>query len=114
MPGPPCVGCGVGLAATVYAENCGELAKTSYGARASLPTVPDAPRTTATWMDPFDDGRLTERPGARCVGAGVVAWLVVTQAPATTRAARVRTAKAIEEATRRARRVWLRIRARFR
>src|SRR4051794_30125657 len=52
MSGPPWVWAGPRVAATVYTVNFGELAKTSYGARASLPTVPVAPRATAT-TNPF-------------------------------------------------------------
>src|SRR6478752_3058054 len=54
MRGPACTGAGPVLAATAATEKRGDRAKTAYGASASLNTVPDAPRTTATLMRPLD------------------------------------------------------------
>src|SRR5919112_3457659 len=83
MAGPPCVGAGAALAATVYTENCGELANTWYGARASLATVPDAPRATATTYGPPGEGRLSGRAARSWADGAVRACAVVVKRPAT-------------------------------
>src|ERR671921_1522092 len=83
MAGPPCVGAGAALAATVYTENCGELANTWYGARASLATVPDAPRATATTYGPPGEGRLSGRAARPSADGDVCACAVVVKTPAT-------------------------------
>src|SRR3954467_12566313 len=61
MKGPPRVGTASATAATVYTENLGEVANTSYGAIASLPIVPDVPSATATTSGPPEVGRLVGR-----------------------------------------------------
>src|SRR3954453_8717840 len=78
MKGPPRVGTAWAVAATVYTENLGEVANTSYGAMASLAIVPEAPRATATTSGPPDVGRLAGRRPVRWLGVGVFACLMVT------------------------------------
>src|SRR3982750_3596386 len=78
MKGPPRGGTAPAAAATVYTENFGEVANTSYGARASLATVPDVPRATATTKGPPDVGRLAGRCPVRSLGTGVFACLRLT------------------------------------
>lgn len=58
IAGPPSIGAGADCAAIVYTEKSGELENTSYGARTSLPTVPDEPSTTATTIGPEEKGRF--------------------------------------------------------
>src|SRR5690242_19781161 len=102
MNGPLWVGTASAVAAAVYTENFEDLANTSYGARASLPTVPDVPRATATTSGPPDVGRLAERCPVTWLGAGVFACMPVTRMPAAASPARVITARAPEAARRRA------------
>src|SRR5919112_2589478 len=105
MAGPPCVRLGDALAATVYTENCGELANTSYGARASLPTVPDAPRTTATTYGPPGEGRLTGRAARPSTDGDVCACAVVVKTPATAMPTGATRTSAAESRTRSVRRM---------
>src|SRR3954447_19487304 len=105
MKGPPRVGTASATAATVYTENLGEVANTSYGAIASLPIVPDVPSATATTIGPPEVGRLAGRAPLSRLGAGVFACARVTRRPAAASPARVSKAKAVEEARRRARRL---------
>src|SRR4051812_50167350 len=105
MNGPLRVGMASAVAATVYTENLGEVANTSYGARASLATVPDVPRATATTSGPPGVGRLAGRCPVRSLGAGVFACDKVTRTPAAASPARVNMARALEEARGTARRV---------
>src|SRR4051794_41964466 len=104
MKGPPRVGTASATAATVYTENLGEVANTSYGAIASLPIVPDEPSATATTRGPPEVGRLAGRGPLSGLGVGVFACARVTRMPAAASPARVITARALEEARRRARR----------
>src|SRR4051794_34149395 len=105
MKGPPRVGTASATAATVYTENLGEVANTSYGAIASLPIVPDVPSATATTSGPPELGRLVGRAPLSRLGAGVFACARVTRRPAAASPARVSKAKAVEESRRRARRL---------
>ena len=89
----------------MYTENFGEVANTSYGARASLPTVPDVPRTTATLSGPSELGRLAGRGPLSRLGVGVFACARVRRRPAVASPARVSRVKALEEARGRARRL---------
>src|SRR3954453_17655086 len=114
MKGPPRVGTASATAATVYTENLGEVANTSYGAIASLPIVPDVPSATATTSGPPEVGRLAGRCPVRRLGAGVFACARVTRMPAAASPARVSMARALEEARRRARRLRVRMEGSFR
>src|SRR5690349_3143680 len=107
MKGPLWVGTASAVAATVYTENFGELANTSYGARASLPTVPDVPSATATTSGPPEVGRPVGMCPATWLGAGVFACAVVARTPATASPARVSRARAPEAAILRVRRLRL-------
>src|SRR5699024_8067896 len=93
IAGAPCAGAGPGFSATVYTVKRDERPKTSNGPMASVATVPDVPRTTATTRSPGSGLTRAASGTAAASENGSEPWDVVVRIPAMPVPPRVATAR---------------------